>query len=90
MPGEIGNVVVAGHRVSHAADFRHVDQLEAGDEVIFATAAGRFVYLVESIRIVGPDALWIVDQGYERTATLFACHPPGSTRERIVVHLRAA
>jgi sortase A len=90
MPGEVGNVVVAGHRVSHNADFRHVDQLASGDEVVFTTAAGRFTYLVESIRIVGPDALWIVDQGYEHTATLFACHPPGSVRERIVVHLRLA
>jgi sortase A len=90
MPGEVGNVVVAGHRVSHNADFRHVDQLARGDEVIFTTAAGRFTYLVESIRIVGPDAMWIVDQGYDHTATLFACHPPGSVRERIVVHLRLA
>ncbi len=90
MPGDVGTVVVAGHRVSHNADFRHVDQLQAGDEVIFTTGAGRFVYLVTEIRIVGPDALWIVDQTYDRTATLFACHPPGSTRERIVVHLRAA
>jgi sortase A len=90
MPGEVGNVVVAGHRVSHNADFRHVDQLASGDGDVFTTAAGRFTYLVESIRIVGPDALWIVDQGYEHTATLFACHPPGSVRERIVVHLRLA
>ena len=35
MPGELGNVVVAGHRTSHNADFRHLDELEPGDEVIF-------------------------------------------------------
>ena len=39
--------------------------------------------------IVGPDALWIIDPSDTPTATLFACHPPGSTRQRIVVHLRA-
>jgi sortase A len=87
MPGEVGNVVVAGHRVSHNQDFRNLDDLGAGDEVIFTTGAGRFVYRVDSVEIVGPDALWIVDQGSERTATLFACHPPGSVRQRIVVHL---
>ena len=87
MPGDLGNVVVAGHRVSHNQDFRDLDQLAAGDEVIFRTAAGRHVYRVVSTEIVNPDAIWIVDQSYARTATLFACHPPGSVSQRIVVHL---
>jgi sortase A len=73
--------------VSHHADFRHLDDLVAGDEVIMTTDAGRFVYQVLSSEIVEPDALWVVDQTPEATATLFACHPPGSVRERIVVHL---
>lgn len=90
MPGQLGNVVVAGHRVSNNEDFRHIDQLESGDEVVFTTSAGRFVYLVETTEIVGPEALWIVDQTPEHRATLFACHPPGSVAERIVVHLRLA
>ena len=37
-----------------------------------------------------PDALWIVNQTPDYTATLFACHPAGSTRQRIVVHLALA
>jgi sortase A len=87
MPGQVGNVVIAGHRVSHSKPFRNVDRLVAGDEVVFNTADGRFVYTVVSQEIVKPDALYIVDQTPDKTATLFACHPPGSTRERIVVHL---
>jgi sortase A len=87
MPGRRGNVVVAGHRVSHNEDFRNLDQLAAGDDVIFRTSSGRHVYRVVSTEIVNPDALWIVDQKYARTATLFACHPPGSVSQRIVVHL---
>ena len=90
MPGQPGNVVVAGHRVSHAKPFRQLDQLAPGDEVIFTTADGRFVYTVTSTEIVSPDAIRIVNQTADRTATLFACHPPGSTRERIVVHLAFA
>jgi len=86
MPGQAGNVVVAGHRVSHNADFRYLDQLRPGDEVIFNTASGRHVYIVQSTEIVQPDALWIVDQTADATATLFACHPPGTVSERIVVH----
>jgi sortase A len=90
MPGQIGNVVIAGHRVSHDKPFRHIDELVAGDDVIFNTADGRFVYKVTSTEVVQPDALWIVDQTADSTATLFACHPVGSTRQRIVVHLAFA
>ena len=90
MPGQLGNVVIAGHRVSHNHEFRHVDQLVAGDDVVMTTDAGRFDYKVVSTEIVKPDALWVVDQTPDATATLFACHPPGSVRERIVVHLRLA
>jgi sortase A len=87
LPGELGNVVVAGHRVSHNQDFHDLDQLVPGDEVIFRTGSGRHVYRVRSTEIVYPDAMWIVNQTYARTATLFACHPPGSVSQRIVVHL---
>ena len=90
MPGELGNSVIAGHRVSKGAEFRRLDELSAGDEVIMTTAQGRFVYLVEWIEIVKPDALWVVTQTRTRRATLFACHPPGSVSERIVAHLRLA
>jgi sortase A len=87
MPGQIGNVVVAGHRTSHAKPFRHLDALAPGDEVIFTMPNGRFVYRVVNTEIVSPDRIDIVDQTLARTATLFACHPPGSTSQRIVVHL---
>jgi len=90
MPGKIGNVVIAGHRVSHDKPFRNLDQLVAGDDVFLTTSDGRFDYKVTGIEIVTPDAVWIADQTPDYTATLFACNPPGSTRERIVVHLALA
>ena len=77
MPGQLGNVVIAGHRVSHDKPFRNIDKLEPGDDVILTTGDGRFVYKVTGTEIVYPDALWIVDQTAEHTATLFACHPAG-------------
>jgi sortase A len=87
MPGQLGNVVVAGHRTSHHADFRDIDDLVPGDLVTFTTPDGVFDYAVTSTEIVDPDAIWIIDPSETATATLFACHPPGSTRQRIVVHL---
>lgn len=90
MPGEIGNVVVAAHRTSHGAPFRNIDQLVAGDTVMFSTDAGEIEYTVTGTQIVNPDAIWIVDPTDTATATLFACHPPGSVSQRIVVHLELA
>lgn len=87
MPGNVGNVVVAGHRTSHSKPFRHLDALSPGDEVIFSMPNGQFTYHVVSTEIVLPSQVDIINQTSAKTATLFACNPPGSTRERIVVHL---
>lgn len=84
-PGEVGNVVLGGHRTSRPKPFRYLDVLEPGDEIVFTTDAGRFVYAVSRTEIVNPNAMWIVDQTPAATATLFACHPLGSTDQRIVI-----
>ena len=87
MPGDTGNVVVAGHRVTNTRPFRHIDKLEAGDQVIFTTDGRRSIYRVTGTEVVTPDAMRIVDQTTDATGTLFACHPPGSARYRYVVKL---
>jgi sortase A len=87
LPGAVGNVVVAAHRTSHGGPFRNIDQLVEGDRAVFTTADGTIEYAVTSTQVVEPDALWIVDPTEDATATLFACHPPGSVRQRIVVKL---
>jgi sortase A len=87
LPGQLGNVVVAGHRVSHSKPFRYIDRLVAGDEVVFTTDAGTFTYVVTGHEIVPPTAVRIIEQTAEHKATLFACHPPGSTRYRWVTYL---
>ena len=85
MPGAQGNVVVAGHRVSKHQVFLRINELVVGDEIIFETDAGRFVYAVTDMEVVEPSDLWIIDQTPAYTTTLFACHPPGSTAQRYAV-----
>lgn len=87
LPGQPGNVVLAGHRTTLNKAFADLDQLEPDDEVTLNTTEGTYVYDVVSTEIVDPSALWIADQTEQRTATLFACHPPGSVSQRIVVRL---
>jgi len=84
--GGWGNMVLAGHRVTHTHPFRYIDQLQPGDDIIVKVPTGTYTYKVTSSQVVTPDALWIVDQTPGRNITLFACHPPGSATYRYVVH----
>jgi sortase A len=89
-PGEVGNAVFAGHRVTHTHPFRNIDQLVEGDEVFFTVNGNRTRYVVTGHEVVVPTTLRIVQPSPTPTATLFACHPPGSASNRYVVHLALA
>ena len=84
-PGQVGNMVLAGHRTTYSRPFYDLDLIEPGDEMIIEHEGETHTYLAVETEIVGPDAMWIADQDYEFTATTFACHPKGSARQRIVV-----
>jgi sortase A len=87
-PGGLGNAVIAGHRTTHSKPFARLHELDQGDHVVMTTAEGRFVYEVRGVIVVPADWIDIAAQSRAHTATLFACHPPGSARERIVAKLR--
>lgn len=84
-PGEEGNCVISGHRTTYGAPFRHIEQLETGDEIILETASNRFVYRVYGQRIVAPSDLSVLEQEGNPKVTLTACHPWYSAAQRIVV-----
>lgn len=84
-PGQVGNMVLAGHRTTYSRPFYDLDLVEPGDEMIVTTDDEAHIYVAMRTEVVPDDALWIADQTYEFTATTFACHPKGSARERIVV-----
>jgi sortase A len=90
MPGELGNVVIGGHRVSHDRPFRNIDQLVPGDEIVLTYGGVRHSYVVTGAQVVTPNDVWVINQTMAHTATLFACHPPGSTKERYIVFARLA
>jgi sortase A len=87
MPGEAGNTVFAGHRVTHTHPFLRINELAPGDLVIFHVNGLKSTYNVTGSEVVYPDNLGIVNQTETATGTLFACHPPHSARQRYVVHL---
>ena len=85
-PGGYGNTVIAGHRVTHSKPFRNVDQLVVGDDIFVSHNNKIFNYKVSGTEIVYPKDIWIVDQTPGFRLTLFACHPPGSASQRIVIY----
>lgn len=90
MPGQVGNVVIGGHRVSHDKPFRNIDQLVAGDQIVMTFNGVASTYIVTGAQVVTPNDTWVINQTPEHTATLFACHPPGSTKFRYVVFAKLA
>ena len=76
MPGEAGNVVIAGHRVTNTRPFRNIDRLVQGEQS---------TYRVSSSFVVTPNRTDIANPTATPTLTMFACHPPGSARQRYVV-----
>ena len=90
MPGQLGNVVVAGHRTSHGSPFLRLGELHAGDLIEFVMPTGTYAYRVTGLEVVSPSDIGIINQHDASEVTLFTCHPPGSASERLVVHGVAA
>lgn len=94
LPGEVGNVALAGHRQSYGKPFFGVDSLEAGDAIVVETAQAWYVYRVTDSYVTVPTDVGVIapvpgDPGAEATErmiTLTTCHPLWSTRERWIVH----
>lgn len=89
LPGGEGNMVIAGHRTTYSKPFARLDELTAGDKVVFRMPDGVFVYEVRGVIVVPAANIGIAAQTRgTHTATLFACHPRGSATHRIVAKLR--
>jgi len=88
LPGRRGTVAIAGHRTTHGAPFRHIDDLGRGDRIVVAMPYGTYIYSVQRTRIVDPHATWVLHTvGYNRLV-LSACHPLYSASKRIVLFAR--
>ena len=85
-PGGTGNVVLAGHRSTKTRPFEDIGQLRKGDLIYMTDPDGsEIMYRVSDSYIVDPTDLWITYDSPEASLTMFACHPKGSARFRIVV-----
>lgn len=88
LPGEQGNVVIAGHRDSF---FRPLRSIQMGDAIMIQTLDGEFDYQVESTEVVLPSDVQVLQPSSENTLTLVTCFPfyyVGAAPKRFIVHAR--
>lgn len=96
LPGEAGNVAIAGHRTTYGRPFNRLDEVRPGDRVVLITPFARYIYAA-----VGPFAghpnpwpvlptdVGVVSQtGPLATGhwlTLTTCTPKGSAAQRLIL-----
>ncbi|MGH2739574.1 MAG: sortase [Actinomycetota bacterium] len=88
LPGEDGNVGIAGHRTTYAKPFWSLDELVAGDEIYVWTLDGKFTYEVQWQRVVKPWDIYVLDQPRRdgvALLTLTTCTPKFSAAERLII-----
>ena len=86
LPGEEGNVAIAGHRTTYGKPFANLDHLAVGDDIVLETPIGRHVYRVTRAPfVVANNDFTVISQTPGRSLTLTTCHPKGSARQRLVV-----
>jgi LPXTG-site transpeptidase (sortase) family protein len=84
-PGQIGNSVITAHRDTF---FRHIYELQKGDEILVQRSGRTYRYAVISKHIVKPTDLSVVAASADARLTLITCYPTyfiGPAPERLVV-----
>jgi sortase A len=97
LPGEAGNVAIAGHRTTYGRPLNRLDEMRQGDIVYLDTPYDRFEYTVvgafaghanpwpvkpTDFTVVAPPA-----KATDHWLTLTTCHPKGSAKQRLVLRL---
>ncbi len=100
LPGQDGNVAIAGHRTTYGKPFNRIDELATGQPVWLSTPIGDFEYVIVdppddgdcrradadlAACITHPKDWSIINQTPDAVLTLTSCHPKGSAAERIIV-----
>jgi sortase A len=85
MPGQPGNVALAGHRDTF---FRGLRNVHKDDEITLTTLQGSCRYLVDSTQVVGPEDVKVLSATPDNILTLVTCYPfyfVGPAPQRFIV-----
>jgi sortase A len=84
-PGETGNAVITAHRDTF---FRHIYELNRGDQIKVRRSGRLFTYEVTGKRIVMPEDISVIKPTNDPQLTLITCYPTyyiGPAPKRLVV-----
>jgi sortase A len=85
LPGQPGNVAIAGHRDTF---FRDLRKIAKNDEITLTTFSGSFHYAVDFSEVVEPNNTEALDPSSDAILTLVTCYPfsyVGPAPERLIV-----
>lgn len=96
LPGELGNVGIAGHRTTFGKPFNRLDEVAPGDKIYLDTPFATFEYTAVATwdglvnpHPVAPDDVSVLDQPKNQyLLTLTTCHPKGSAAQRLVLRAK--
>ena len=72
LPGDKGNVVLAGHRDTF---FRHLGELARGDSIVLDRGGKKYEYEVTGTEIVEPSDTEVLSSSSPYQLTLITCYP---------------
>ena len=98
LPGETGNVAIAGHRTTYGKPFNRIDELPAGETIRLETPLATYTYRVVAhpddvdlpcsngaCWITNPQDWGVVSPTAGKMLTLTTCHPKGSAAQRLIL-----
>jgi len=90
LPGEAGNVGIAGHRTTYGHPFYNLNELQKGDRIVLTTFQGVFVYDTIRTEVVSPSDGNVLKPAFGAYLTLTTCNPRFSASTRLVVFAKLA
>jgi sortase A len=92
-PGQLGNMVISGHRTTYGQPFNRLGELKPGDLITLQTRYRTWTYKVTDTKIVEPTATYVIlpvpgrfgATPAKRLLTLTTCNPEYSAAQRMVV-----
>jgi sortase A len=87
VPGQAGNVAIAGHRTTHGAPFYNISALKPGDEIYLTDLESqKLTYIVAFPPFpVDPSNTSVLNFYGDNRLTLTTCNPPYSAAQRLIV-----
>ena len=87
MPGQAGNVAIAGHRTTNGAPFNRLGEIVPGDRIFLTSLSGeRLMYVVSATpEAVSPRDVSVLNYFGDNRVTLTTCTPEFSSAQRLIV-----